>query len=336
MERLDDAALKAKTGEFRQRLERGEDLDDLLIEAFAVVREAGRRVLGQRHYDVQLIGGAALHFGWIAEMKTGEGKTLVSTLPGLPQRPGRARRPPHHGQRVPGPPRLRVDGPPAPLARASASASSCPATSTPTYKREQYAADITYGTNNEFGFDYLRDNMAMGRERQVQRGLPLRDRRRGRLDPHRRGADAAHHLRAGRRRRAALLQVRQHRPRPAPRRGLRGRRAEAHRVAHRAGHREGRARARHRQPLRRRRPEPRPPAPGRAAGQGAVQARQGLHHVRRRATAALPRSAWCRRAARPRPAVGSPLADARRWSRSPWPCTACAADGSRPASGWWS
>ena len=74
-------ALQAKTGEFRQRLDNGEDLDDLLIEAFAVVREAGKRVLGQRHYDVQLMGGAALHFGWIAEMKTGEGKTLVSTLP---------------------------------------------------------------------------------------------------------------------------------------------------------------------------------------------------------------------------------------------------------------
>ena len=81
MEALSDAALQAKTGEFRTRLDNGEDLDDLLIEAFAVVREAGRRVLGQRHYDVQLVGGAALHFGWIAEMKTGEGKTLVSTLP---------------------------------------------------------------------------------------------------------------------------------------------------------------------------------------------------------------------------------------------------------------
>src|SRR5690606_1449352 len=74
-------ALKAKTAAFRQRLDNGETLDDLLIEAFAVVREASRRVLGQRHYDVQLMGGAALHFGWVAEMKTGEGKTLVSTLP---------------------------------------------------------------------------------------------------------------------------------------------------------------------------------------------------------------------------------------------------------------
>ena len=78
---LSDDALRAKTQEFRSRIERGEDVDDLLVEAFAVVREAATRVLGQRHYDVQLMGGAALHFGWIAEMKTGEGKTLVSTLP---------------------------------------------------------------------------------------------------------------------------------------------------------------------------------------------------------------------------------------------------------------
>jgi len=81
MTALDDAALQAKTAEFRSRLERGEDLDDLMIEAFAVVREASRRVIGQRHYDVQVMGGAALHAGWVAEMGTGEGKTLVSTLP---------------------------------------------------------------------------------------------------------------------------------------------------------------------------------------------------------------------------------------------------------------
>src|ERR671917_1860339 len=80
MQALSDDELRAKTPEFRRRLDNGESLDDLLIEAFAVVREAGTRVLGQRHYDVQLMGGAALHFGWVAEMKTGEGKTLVSTL----------------------------------------------------------------------------------------------------------------------------------------------------------------------------------------------------------------------------------------------------------------
>src|SRR3954451_11037772 len=78
---LSDESLRATAAEFRQRLDRGEDLDDLLVEAFAVVREAARRGIGQRHFDVQLMGGMALHFGWIAEMKPGEGKTLVSTLP---------------------------------------------------------------------------------------------------------------------------------------------------------------------------------------------------------------------------------------------------------------
>src|SRR5688572_19475823 len=81
LQALSDDALKAKTPEFKERLANGADLDDILIEAFAVVREAARRTIHQRHYDVQLMGGAALHFGWIAEMKTGEGKTLVSTLP---------------------------------------------------------------------------------------------------------------------------------------------------------------------------------------------------------------------------------------------------------------
>ena len=81
MEALSDDALRAKTGEFRAQLEQGVEVDDLLIDAFAVVREAAKRVLGQRHYDVQLVGGAALHLGWVAEMKTGEGKTLTSTLP---------------------------------------------------------------------------------------------------------------------------------------------------------------------------------------------------------------------------------------------------------------
>src|SRR4051812_43354275 len=81
MQRLSDADLQAKTSEFRNRHANGEDLNDLLIEAFAVMREGAKRVIGQRHFDVQLMGGAALHFGWIAEMKTGEGKTLVSTLP---------------------------------------------------------------------------------------------------------------------------------------------------------------------------------------------------------------------------------------------------------------
>ncbi|MHB8317915.1 MAG: preprotein translocase subunit SecA [Acidimicrobiales bacterium] len=169
MEALDDDGLRHKTVEFRSRLDAGETLDDLLIEAFAVVREAAWRVLGQRHFDVQLMGGMALHFGWIAEMKTGEGKTLVSTLPvylnALEQRGvhvvtvndylatrdaewmGRLHR--WLGLSV-----GRV-GPDIDDAEA---------------KRAAYAADVTYGTNTEFGFDYLRDNMARSRDQMVQRG----------------------------------------------------------------------------------------------------------------------------------------------------------------------
>src|SRR3954465_2812282 len=87
MQKLSDAELQAKTPEFRQRIANGEPVDDLLVESFAVMREAANRTIGQRHYDVQLMGGAALHFGWIAEMKTGEGKTPVSTPPVYPHHP---------------------------------------------------------------------------------------------------------------------------------------------------------------------------------------------------------------------------------------------------------
>ena len=118
MESLSDDALAHRTVDFRERYANGESLDDLLIDAFATVREAAWRVLGQRHFDVQLMGGMALHFGWIAEMKTGEGKTLVSTLPvylNALSGQGRAR---HHRQRLPGRPRRRLDGPGPPLPRA--------------------------------------------------------------------------------------------------------------------------------------------------------------------------------------------------------------------------
>jgi len=172
---LSDDALRHKTVEFRERLARVEldeledALNDLLLEAFAVTREAAWRVIGQRHFDVQLMGGAALHFGWIAEMKTGEGKTLVSTLPAylnglggkgvhlvtvndyLASRDAEWMGRIHHwlglsvGLVVPG-------------------------VQDPDRKRESYHCDITYGTNNEFGFDYLRDNMAMSLEDMVQRG----------------------------------------------------------------------------------------------------------------------------------------------------------------------
>ncbi|NDH47666.1 MAG: preprotein translocase subunit SecA [Acidimicrobiia bacterium] len=168
--KLSDDALRAKTDEFRQRIERGESLDDLLIESFAVVREAARRVIGQRHYDVQLMGGAALHFGWVAEMKTGEGKTLVSTLPAyLNGLSGKgvhlitvndylARRDSEWMGRVHRWLGLNV-GLVVPGHRER-----------PEQKRQDYAADITYGTNNEFGFDYLRDNMAPTKANKVQRG----------------------------------------------------------------------------------------------------------------------------------------------------------------------
>ncbi|MDQ1109822.1 preprotein translocase subunit SecA [Stenotrophomonas rhizophila] len=169
IEKLSDEQLKAKTPEFKQRIADGEALDKVLPEAFAVCREASRRVLGMRHYDVQLIGGMVLHLGKIAEMRTGEGKTLVATLPVyLNALEGKgvhvvtvndylARRDSAQmgklynwlgmsvGVVYPGMPHSD--------------------------KREAYASDITYGTNNEFGFDYLRDNMALSRADRYQRGL---------------------------------------------------------------------------------------------------------------------------------------------------------------------
>ncbi len=166
---LTDDQLRAKTAEFKQRLENGADLDDLLVEAFAVVRETADRVIGQRHYDVQLMGGAGLHWGSVAEMKTGEGKTLVSTLPvylnalagkGVHQVTvndylasrdadwmGQIHR--WHGLTV----GLVVPG-----------------NNDSAFKKAQYACDVTYGTNNEFGFDYLRDNMARSLDGMTQRG----------------------------------------------------------------------------------------------------------------------------------------------------------------------
>ncbi|MEY2415700.1 MAG: preprotein translocase subunit SecA, partial [Ilumatobacteraceae bacterium] len=170
MSALSDAALQAKTAEFRGRIERGESLEDLLIESFAVVREAATRVIGQRHFDVQLMGGAALHFGWVAEMKTGEGKTLVSTLPAY-----------LNGLGGKGVHLVTVNDY---LARFHAEWMGrihkwlgldvgliIPGFKEhPSEKRVNYACDITYGTNNEFGFDYLRDNMATTLADKVQRG----------------------------------------------------------------------------------------------------------------------------------------------------------------------
>ncbi|MEY4175465.1 MAG: preprotein translocase SecA subunit [Actinomycetota bacterium] len=170
MTALSDDALRGKTAEFRARLDRGEPLDDLLVEAFAVMRESANRVIGQRHFDVQLMGGAALHFGWVAEMKTGEGKTLVSTLPAY-----------LNGLTGKGVHLVTVNDY---LARFHAEWMGrihnwlglevgliIPGfKERPSEKRQNYAADITYGTNNEFGFDYLRDNMASTLSDKVQRG----------------------------------------------------------------------------------------------------------------------------------------------------------------------
>ncbi len=166
---LSDAELRAKTDEFRRRLADGETCDDLLIEAFAVVREAATRVLGQRHYDVQLMGGMALHFGWIAEMKTGEGKTLVSTLPVyLNALAGQG----VHVVTVNDYLATRDANWMGELHRFLGLTVGRVGPDLPDFdqKREAYASDITYGTNTEFGFDYLRDNMARRREHMVQRG----------------------------------------------------------------------------------------------------------------------------------------------------------------------
>ena len=166
---LSDDALRAKTTEFKQRIGKGETLDDILPEAFAVAREASRRALGMRHFDVQLIGGITLHEGRIAEMRTGEGKTLMATLPVylnalagkgvfvvtvndyLAQRDAEWMKPVYRflGLEV----GVILSG------------------QDPQSKRAAYSADITYGTNNEFGFDYLRDNMAFSKEDRFQRGL---------------------------------------------------------------------------------------------------------------------------------------------------------------------
>ncbi|WP_088283289.1 preprotein translocase subunit SecA [Kineosporia sp. A_224] len=165
---LTDAELREETDRFKERLAKGETLDDLLPEAFAVVREAARRTLGQRHFDVQLMGGAALHLGNIAEMKTGEGKTLVATLPAyLNALTGK-------GVHV-----ITVNDYLASyqselmgrVHRFLGLSVGCIMSSMrPDERRVQYAADITYGTNNEFGFDYLRDNMAWSSADLVQRG----------------------------------------------------------------------------------------------------------------------------------------------------------------------
>ncbi len=165
---LTDAELRELTDEYRERYAAGESLDDLMPEAFATVREAARRTLGQRHYDVQIMGGAALHLGNIAEMRTGEGKTLVATLPSyLNAISGKG----VHVVTVNDYLAERDSEWMGRIHRFLGMSVGCILSGmTPAERREAYACDITYGTNNEFGFDYLRDNMAWSREELVQRG----------------------------------------------------------------------------------------------------------------------------------------------------------------------
>ncbi|HEX7339409.1 MAG TPA: DEAD/DEAH box helicase, partial [Rhodanobacteraceae bacterium] len=167
--KLSDDELKAKTAEFKQRLADGTKLDKLLPEAFAAVREAAWRVLGMRHYDVQLIGGMVLHQGKIAEMRTGEGKTLVATLPVyLNALEGK-------GVHVVTVNDYLAKRDAAQMGQVYGFLGLTTAVVWPGMEYEDkhaaYAADITYGTNNEFGFDYLRDNMALSKEQRYQRGL---------------------------------------------------------------------------------------------------------------------------------------------------------------------
>ncbi len=169
LQKLDDAQLAAKTAEFKARLEHGATLDELLPEAFAVVREASRRTMGMRHFDVQMIGGITLHEGRIAEMRTGEGKTLMATLPVyLNALTGKGVFVVTVNDYL----AERDAGWMAPIYNfLGLTVGVVTSGQDPAAKRAAYQADITYGTNNEFGFDYLRDNMAFSRDDRFQRGL---------------------------------------------------------------------------------------------------------------------------------------------------------------------
>ena len=235
LESLSDEALRARTEEFKKQLAEGASLDDLLVPAFATVREAGKRALGQRHFDVQLIGGMVLHEGKISEMKTGEGKTLVATLPVyLNALAGR-------GVHV-----VTVNDY---LAKRDAEWMG------QIYKflgltvgvivhglddeqrKKEYDCDVTYGTNNELGFDYLRDNMKYRIEDMVQRGHVYAIVDEVDFDPDRRGTHAADYFRPARRP-LRFLQYHRH-LHSEPRQGrLRARREAAHRDADRGRHGE--------------------------------------------------------------------------------------------------
>ena len=315
-EKLTDPELREKTDEFRQRLGGGEALDDLLPEAFAATREASRRTIGLRHFDAQLIGGMVLHEGKIAEMKTGEGKTLVATLPFylnaltgkgvhlitvndyLARRDVQWMGPIYHALG---------------LSVASivhdVSYRFDPAYITKDYRylnlrpisrQDAYAADITYGTNNEFGFRLPAGQHEVRAGRVCPAGSELRGGGRGGQHPHRRGAHPAHHLRAGGGVHRQVLHAQPHHPQAPARRGdpgrsvpgrpggrhgpggLHHRRKSQDRVPHRKRRGQGGAVAGGAQPLRpaaHRHAASRQPGP---QGPQYLQARRGLRHQGRR------------------------------------------------------
>ena len=222
LELLDDAELREQADSLRERARNGESLDDLLPETFAVVRETSRRVLGMRHFDVQMIGGMVLHGGAIAEMKTGEGKTLTATLAVVAQRAGRRGRPPRHRQRLPRPPRRGVDGPALHGARALRRDPAEHAALRGEARRLRRRHHLRHQLRVRLRLPARQHGDHAGREGPARRALhrggqaallaPLRDRRRGRQHPHRRGADAADHLRRPRAGGRPLRPLRQARP----------------------------------------------------------------------------------------------------------------------------
>ena len=278
--KMSDAELQGMTDELKKRYADGESLDDLMPEAFATVREAARRVLGQRHFDVQVMGGAALHLGNIAEMKTGEGKTLVSTLPAyLNALTG-------EGVHV-----VTVNDY---LAKFQSEWMGRVHHFLGLTRRRDPARDASGRAPRGLRLRHHLRHQQRARLRlparqhgQRDRGLraarpPLRGRRRGRLDPHRRGADPADHQRPDPGRGQVVRRVRQARQDAGHRRGLRGRREEAHHLGPRARHHQGRGPPRHREPLRGGQ-HPAHLVPEQLhQGQGAVPQRQGVRRHGRR------------------------------------------------------
>jgi hypothetical protein len=279
LKKLSDAQLKAKTSEFREKIDNGAPLDDLLPEVFATVREVGVRTVGMRHYDVQLVGGIALHRGTIAEMKTGEGKTLVATLPlVLNALPGKgahlvtvndylaARDAEWMGQIY------RFMGLSVGVIYNNISDID---------RQAAYRADITYGDEQR-----VRLRLPARQHERLHRAIraaraQLRDRRRGRLDPDRRGAHAADHQRSGRAVGGPLSPRQPHHSEPAKRRALRGGRKGAQLDAHRCWRRSGGKEARHQQPLRSGQYSLAAPRAAITDGPHALQARRQLPDPRR-------------------------------------------------------